>query len=103
MYAQSWVQSNLKWRVLDCTFLYPFAANAGGAGSNIGSKNRGRPRGCCGRGSSHPRGRAVYTPVITQYQIGYSFRGYDFDAVEFSPRPTLASLMDAEQPEHFGF
>ena len=51
-----------------------------------------------GRGGGCHRRCAVSTPVIAQYQVRYSFRGYDFDAVEFSSRPTPAFLMDAEQP-----
>ena len=55
-----------------------------------------------GRGGGCPRQRGPPTPYA-QYQVGYSTRGYDFEAVRFSPRPTSASLMDAEQPEHSGF
>ena len=56
-----------------------------------------------GRGGGRPRQRGPPTPVMAQYQVRYSTRGYDFEAVRFSPRPTPASLMDAEQPEHSGF
>ena len=65
---------------------------------HTGSGGRGRLRGCSGRGGGHPRQRAVSTPVIAQYQLRYSFRDYDFDAGEFSPKPTAVSLIDAEQP-----
>ena len=65
---------------------------------HTGSGGRGRLRGRLGRGGDRPRQRAVSTPVIVQYQVGYSFKGYELNAVEFSPIPTPASLMDTEQP-----
>ena len=76
--------------------VYPFSYS-------FGDINQLPPVGQTGRGRRRPRQRGPPTPVMAQYLVKYSFRGYDFNAVQSSPTPTPASLMDAEQPEHFGF
>ena len=78
--------------------------SAGGAGSNTGSGDRGRPRGRRSRGGGCPRQRAISTPVYVVQGLGVVGRGVlQGAAIRRTPKiPTDVTFADQTIRLHLG-